>query len=629
MKFALSLLLMLGAFGLGWMLNDHETPPLLSNGDGKGILVEKAEARWRSKTNRMTDREIAEAIYRGELDGSLDERLSQLVNISQKLNQFKMQIDLRYLVLSMSEEEILTSLDKLENNVKNQAAIHTLLARWVELDLEGAYARYLQDPEDKLNQYLLHHIVINWARDDLQGALNLIQQMPVDRQKQCLNMLIHDTMGRNPTLALELQLSYGTTYDYTYQSIFQKLTLEDPEAAWAAIGNLPPQAYRHAIQGYFNTLKDTDFNLAFARSAEITNLDLQRQIQSTLYTEWFRNDPEAALSALTNERNPEYLIQIWNLKGEQAQIILDWALANLDGRQQDNFVNRTLSAMIQRDRETAAAYIEKLPYGNNYRNAMNQLLAAQFLDDRDGTLAWLESLPNSQEKRDYTRTLMDKYMQEDYEAAKAYFLTLDPDSQKQAAYCFANAMSEVGAENILAWAQAQSSDQSPDSLQNTILQNWAGQDPWACMDYIGPTGFAELENGAQRNIMSAYARKDPASAAAWLDQVSEESLPSMTDVVTKAWLDHDPYEASIWIAELPTGDSRDRAVVNLVQEVRRSDPASAFDWATGIDDNEKRQQQTSRVIRDWPDPYAAEEAILASDLSEEEIKKLQSSLKFE
>ena len=76
--------------------------------------------------------------------------------------------------------------------------------------------------------------------------------------------------------------------------------------------------------------------------------------------------------------------------------------------------------------------------------------------------------------------------------------------------------------------------------------------------------------------------------------------------------------------EVPAGEMKDRATGRLVESIERTDPESAFVWAVSVGDDDRREELISRVARRWgkQDEAAAMEAVLATDLSDEQKAKI-------
>ena len=97
-----------------------------------------------------------------------------------------------------------------------------------------------------------------------------------------------------------------------------------------------------------------------------------------------------------------------------------------------------------------------------------------------------------------------------------------------------------------------------------------------------------------------------------------------TEALAERWIHFDSVEASEWIVQLPTGNGRDASTGRLVEAIHHDDPDSALQWAASIKDPAARLEQATTVIRHWSrfDSQSAVEAAEASGFSAEEIQSI-------
>lgn len=164
---------------------------------------------------------------------------------------------------------------------------------------------------------------------------------------------------------------------------------------------------------------------------------------------------------------------------------------------------------------------------------------------------------------------------------------------------------------------------------STEAMNWA-------------TGIPDprLEQGAIRRVAAQVALEDPATAANWVVQNSnEEALSYNVSSIARQWSYADAEAAVNWAFGLPAGAAQDAAVaatlpslaakdpaavekmlvnqppskatdparVRLVREYTVSDPPRAIAWANTVTDPGARDHMTQRIMDSWQrqDPAAA------------------------
>jgi hypothetical protein len=86
----------------------------------------------------------------------------------------------------------------------------------------------------------------------------------------------------------------------------------------------------------------------------------------------------------------------------------------------------------------------------------------------------------------------------------------------------------------------------------------------------------------------------------------------------------DPQMTADWLSTLPSGTSKDRAVMSYIDVLSRSAPESAAPWISNIDNAALRNRQTSLVAQRWldTDPSAAKTWINQSSLPDDQKQRL-------
>ncbi|MEO8351698.1 MAG: hypothetical protein ABI680_08200 [Chthoniobacteraceae bacterium] len=124
---------------------------------------------------------------------------------------------------------------------------------------------------------------------------------------------------------------------------------------------------------------------------------------------------------------------------------------------------------------------------------------------------------------------------------------------------------------------------------------------------IRPEAAAESA-GIVRSIAARQARENPAAAADWLT-----SLPATFDIskavvpVIEAWTGRDAAAAANWIEAQPAGPARDEALKSFIRTAAQSDPGAASAWVTTLSESQTRMQTAELVLYRWnqTDPAGA------------------------
>lgn len=630
MKAAWLIIILAVAFALGWFLR----------GPGEiGAAADPEEAQTPVKAKSEGDDEIdqaksdamrarVEAIYRGEEPISADDRLALLKEINQSKGLENKGLQMRLLIVPMNEDELVAAIQEALAQEESEAPVYLLFSRWAELNRNAAFTFYLQYRGDRKKVRSLGRSALNnWVNEDVEGALSALESVPEDERDSLANSMIWSAMHTSYPLALQLQQRIGQPgQTHIYDNLFERWSREDPQAAWAAIGDIPPgKPTEQAMRGFFKTIAKTDVESALSYAEAVPSHDIRKESLRTIYNEWLKTDPEAALESAGQLDDLENFFHGWNVPQDAREPMLDWAFKSLDGNLQDNLVSSLLGRMAQDDPQAALKYIESLPVGQAYESAMSGLARNWANSDPEAAIEFFSKLPPGKEKRDRMENILSAYADDDPEAAKAFYLSLDERTRQEAADNLARGLVRgQNPEEALAWARSIQDESLRQDLEKEVYEQWASEDPWTFFNAITPEQYAGMDDDTQRDTLNSWARSSPQEAANWIDNMPEEKQKDAIDRVSEQWLRHDPYEASIWIADLPEGDGRDEAVYNLVNNIHRGDPASALDWSVDIQDEGKRRNAAGTAIRQWltEDYDGAHDALLASDFPQEDIDYL-------
>ncbi len=203
----------------------------------------------------------------------------------------------------------------------------------------------------------------------------------------------------------------------------------------------------------------------------------------------------------------------------------------------------------------------------------------------------------------------------------------------------------AAADWALAHAKVDDSDSAANSAAHYVFLRWVSSDspaafewwqslpPSPMRDMIGmeaSTRYAEdgdfetaqkmfrpvagkMHEQATSHLASLLAKRDPASAAAWLASLPPDIPPEDAIAgVTARYFNRDPEGAARWLEALPAGFMRDQAHKQFAIKTAQFDPASAAEFLGKISDPKIRTNAVQWIIYPWQaeDPVAAREWVL-------------------
>jgi hypothetical protein len=121
---------------------------------------------------------------------------------------------------------------------------------------------------------------------------------------------------------------------------------------------------------------------------------------------------------------------------------------------------------------------------------------------------------------------------------------------------------------------------------------------------------------------------DPERGIAFqMEDVSEKNRGRVIDYIVSSWSPYDVVGAGKWLSQQSQGPELDKARGTYAGNVAYRDPVAAMDWAKSITAPEQRAASVAQVYNTWKkkDSAAAEAALKASGLSDEQIQKARAA----
>ena len=187
--------------------------------------------------------------------------------------------------------------------------------------------------------------------------------------------------------------------------------------------------------------------------------------------------------------------------------------------------------------------------------------------------AFAESIPEGALREAYTRRLMAKTELADFASAQRWIDSLPEEQGIAAGKKLAGRMAE--------WDRQQALEYWLDLDAGGIVKRFAD----GRADWVDPAQLYErtTELGDERDFFARWVDHDPRAAVAAAMSSADDVSPGRVAAAMGRWVDWEPSAASEFISkEMPPGRLRDSAVVELVDALRKQDPAAAVAWAQTV-----------------------------------------------
>lgn len=307
-------------------------------------------------------------------------------------------------------------------------------------------------------------------------------------------------------------------------------------------------------------------------------------------------------------------------------------------RDQVKFTRDVLRGWAERDgrdlvawlgtQEDAESYLLQVPWGKMQFETQEDFLAMVRLVPTgvlDGTLGeghffgmakegswamrldWLQGVTDAEPRRALFAGAARALIDADPEQALALLPEItDVRLRQRIMSATAAYRTAVSPEQGLAYADSLPDETARQLARESVLNTWAENDPAAAARHMLATGMPmdDSSMAARQQIGSKWAQLDPQAAVSYAlahEPQSAEAFAggALLGSAMRQWVQRDPYAASVWVNELPTGTHRDQAAAALASASLYREPDGAMAWAANIADPVLRGLIVKHSFETW------------------------------
>jgi len=444
-------------------------------------------------------------------------------------------------------------------------ALSGIYSSWAENNPSAAFAAL--DQIDNLNtrNSLAGNILQTMASRDPSGALSLLQSLPVGEQN---------------------------TPPYPINSIFTNLTTQNPQAAVAALNELPGGLMRQrALTSIADDWADNDPTGALSWANSLSNPADRQNAVSNVIQHMSATDPSDAAAQLkdipdVNQRNQAMSNVLSHWADSDPGAALQWAQQNTSGTAQSMAMSQIVNNVASTDPIAAIGIVQQMANAPNYNSLVFQTVNSWAQSDPAAALAWAGNNLTGTDQSTATNLALRQLINVNPDAGASYVSTMpDGTSRNNLINQVVTSMARTDMDGALAWIN---------STQN-----------------IDP----QTRDNAIEGVMSNLEQTDPASAAQKLGSLSldtstpagQNALNNMAGQIASNWATSDPTAAMDWAASL-SGPARQNALSSTLNTVANSDPAAAWNAVMSMSPDDPDQSALiGTVANDWArtDPASA------------------------
>ncbi len=494
---------------------------------------------------------------------------------------------------------------------------------------------------DGWGSYAASQVFSKWAKTDPQAAAARLAEMPLDRvDENCASSLAGTWAKLDPAAALEWAKTLkGEWKSNSSRAVYYAMSLKDPTAAWEQLKGEPGYLRGQLVSSVLNVVADEDPDKAFAMLQGLESKSERRIGADGFIGQMAWSDTRLALDFLGRLDDPAtrraqlgdmMYYATWN----DPELVAD-QVAKMTDREKIETSGAVLRGLVSSDPEKAEKYFNDLPETQRDPFALRRMMSEYADKDPKKAFDFALSLANPQEQSAALNSVFSQWSNADPEAAAAGWKKLPAGQGRlEALGNVAGAWARSDPEAAEAWANQLPGDERARALA-AVLPDVARDNPSAAANRLAslvaspPDGMEkDLANSASQ-LAGQWAGDDPSSAATWAAALpAGQSRDEGLKAVAASWSQYDAIATAQWLGTLPAGSSRDAAVQPLIDQVRGTDPTTAFSWAASIGDDNQRLNQLRQTLSSWrnSDLQAARSAFDSANLSPKERASLAKEL---
>ncbi len=403
---------------------------------------------------------------------------------------------------------------------------------------------------------------------------------------------------------------------------------EDPRQALLLAAQLPPGASSREQGQLFSSWATDDPQAATAAAFELPRGPKRDEALGNVATMWVEKDPAAALEFFAKQGDKgayeraleqavssagadhpdmiagyldtmpggakrDELIESFAMRwgGEDLPNAKAWAMSLREDTERD----KALLGLIQGHEDGTLDLVNEIQ-DPKIRSTAAYAIASQLASsDPEAALRFALEQPKSAEHEGMIANVIDSWAGEDPRAA-ADALAHMKDPPERALIGVARNWVNVDPKAALRWAEDLPAGDARTTVLSQLSSSWAEHDPQAAAEY------ADRENNKDAVVEPArtWATNDPLAALNWLDsRHSKVGRDEAVDATISYWAAVDQRRALEWTNNQPAGETKDRALRRIGEEMAYQEPAKAVYVVMGMRPGDERAQQLLNVYDSW------------------------------
>ncbi len=325
------------------------------------------------------------------------------------------------------------------------------------------------------------------------------------------------------------------------------------------------------------------------------------------FAEWYKRDPEAALTYLRlmprgNEFNTALFSVLEDIGQQNAERALALAQELATNSEQRVVYNILFDQFARQDFQQAVQWLDQVPPGEGRINAARALAARRAQEDLDAALAWAQSLDDPADRGPAIESvLFDLTEIKPWQAFEVAVRNLNGDELERTLSLILNELKTIDPDKAAALVQMLLPGETRTHATMGLVRAMSERDPYAALDWTHTLPSDELRQLALHNVLDVWLAAAPDEASAFVSGMTAgPEQDQAAAYLAENLAGSDPAAAMTWVRELPNDSARLAANVGLASGWAKTDPAAAADWASSLPaDKPQRTEAMDAALSYW------------------------------
>jgi hypothetical protein len=410
---------------------------------------------------------------------------------------------------------------------------------WARVSPEDAWQEAIRVSDPAARRALQNAIAVEWASQEPERAFAAVAQLPANWQRdELFQQVTTEVARRDAQLALELVKTIKTADpDGLKALVAREWARYDPASAarWIQTQSRRFQArYAYQIAEAYVAQKPNealDWALRLSRSRE-------RFLWSFMVGKLAAHDPQEALRLALSVDNPA---------------------------QRSQALGQALTTIARSNPELAMGYLDKVPAGQYRMQALQQIAQALVESNPSAAIDWADGLPDATMRNRAFVSLGHAMAQQDADMAAGFLERVPAETRPQWISAIGSAYAEYDVDKAVAWIRRFENEPGYSRTVQQFTMMLGNNSPEAAFDLIDRTMTGRQRDQALTNAISMLAHQSPESAADRAEAIQDDQLRAQAiSQVTSSWAQFDFPAARKWVTSMPSGSTRDQALMQLV-----------------------------------------------------------------